>query len=81
MVGPTGFRYAFVFVSLVIAQAALPDPVRADIYHGFTLVDPATEKRIENAWMVIESGRISRVGVGNRTTCPKAVAILNQQNV
>ncbi len=64
MVRHTGFRYAFVLVNLVIAQAAIPDLACADIYHGFTLVDPATEKRIENAWIVVEGGRISRIGSG-----------------
>ena len=37
---------------------------RADLYYNFTLVDPATEKRIENAWLVIEDGRLSRIGSG-----------------
>src|SRR5687768_14425242 len=64
MVRHTGFRYTFVLVNLLIAQAAMPDVVRADIYHGFTLVDPATEKRIENAWIVVEGGRIARIGSG-----------------
>ncbi len=64
MGGHTGFRYAFALLSLGMAQAAMPDPARADVYHGFTLIDPATEKRIENAWVVVENGRISRIGSG-----------------
>jgi imidazolonepropionase-like amidohydrolase len=36
----------------------------AQVYHGFTLIDPATEKRIENAWVVVEGNRLSRVGSG-----------------
>jgi imidazolonepropionase-like amidohydrolase len=36
----------------------------ADIYYNFTLVDPATEKRVENAWVMVESGHLSRVGSG-----------------
>ncbi len=63
MVRHTGFRCALVLASLAI-QAAIPDLASADIYHGFTLVDPATEKRIENAWIVVEGGRISEIGSG-----------------
>jgi imidazolonepropionase-like amidohydrolase len=36
----------------------------ADIYYNFTLVDPATEKRVENAWVVVEAGHLSRIGSG-----------------
>ena len=36
----------------------------ADIYYNFTLVDPATEKRVENAWVVVEAGHLSRIGWG-----------------
>ena len=36
----------------------------ADVYYNFTLVDPATEKRVENAWVVIEAGHLSRIGSG-----------------
>jgi imidazolonepropionase-like amidohydrolase len=39
-------------------------PSKADVYHGFTLLDPATEKRVENAWLVVADGRIARVGSG-----------------
>jgi imidazolonepropionase-like amidohydrolase len=36
----------------------------ADVYHGFTLLDPATEKRVENAWLVVHGSRLSQVGSG-----------------
>ena len=36
----------------------------ADVYYNFTLVDPATEKRVENAWVVVEAGHLSRIGSG-----------------
>jgi len=49
---------------LAIAQFAAPQMARADVYHGFTLIDPATEKRVENSWVVIDDGRISRIGSG-----------------
>jgi cytosine/adenosine deaminase-related metal-dependent hydrolase len=52
-----------ILVQLCILLAA-PQLARADIYHGFTLIDPATETRVENAWVVIEAGRIADVGAG-----------------
>ena len=36
----------------------------SDLYHGFTLLDPATEKRVDNAWLVIDDGRLWKVGSG-----------------
>jgi predicted amidohydrolase YtcJ len=39
------------------------DP-NADVYYNFTMVDPAAEKRVENAWVVVEAGRLSRIGTG-----------------
>ena len=36
----------------------------AEVYYNFTLVDPATEKRVENAWLVVEAGHLSRIGSG-----------------
>jgi imidazolonepropionase-like amidohydrolase len=55
---------------LVAMHCALPASAAdraappADLYYNFTLVDPATEKRIEKAWVVVENGRLSRVGSG-----------------
>ena len=42
----------------------------ADVYYNFTLVDPATEKRVENAWVVIEAGHLSRIGSGRPPGTP-----------
>jgi imidazolonepropionase-like amidohydrolase len=42
----------------------------ADVYHNFTLVDPATEKRIERAWLVVEDGRLFRIGSGRPPKSP-----------
>ena len=39
-------------------------PAGSDVYYGFTLIDPATEKRVENAWVVVEDGRLSKIGSG-----------------
>ena len=54
----------------LIVLFALPGDARerqapeAEVYHGFTLLDPATEKRVTNAWLVVEHGRLARVGRG-----------------
>lgn len=44
--------------------ASLRAPAGADVYHGFTLIDPATRTRVENAWVVVEGRRLSKVGSG-----------------
>jgi len=36
----------------------------ADVYYGFTLLDPAKERRVENAWLVVDGGRLARIGSG-----------------
>jgi imidazolonepropionase-like amidohydrolase len=64
MVRETSFRYAFLVLHLAIFHFVASPIARADVYHGFTLIDPATEKRVENSWIVIEDGRISRIGSG-----------------
>jgi imidazolonepropionase-like amidohydrolase len=62
----TSFRYAILlaFIALVLPHFAAAQLARADVYHGFTLIDPATEKRVENSWVVIDDGHIERVGSG-----------------
>ena len=46
------------------ACATAPAPPNADLYTGFTLLDPATETRIESAYMLIADGRIVATGRG-----------------
>ena len=41
-------------------------PEDADVYYGFTLIDPATQTRVENAWIVVEGNRLLKVGSGQR---------------
>lgn len=45
------------------ATAAAPPP-DAELYYGFTLLDPATQTRRENAYMVVADGRIAAIGTG-----------------
>ena len=47
------------------ACATAPSPPSAELYTGFTLIDPATETRIENAYLVVADGRIIATGRGN----------------
>jgi imidazolonepropionase-like amidohydrolase len=51
-------------VALSVGCVSPRAPAGADVYHGFTLIDPATERRVENAWIVVEKGRLSRTGAG-----------------
>lgn len=41
-------------------------PADADVYHGFTLIDPATQAKVENAWVVVERNRLMKIGSGQR---------------
>lgn len=55
---------------LVLASctaAIAPDATpTADLYHGFTLLDPETRRVVRDAYVVIEGGRIKEVGAGTR---------------
>ncbi len=55
-----GFAAASSLVGCTSPRLA-PD---AHVYHDFTLIDPASEKRIKDAWLVVEDGRLSRIGSG-----------------
>ncbi len=46
--------------------SSTPVPANANVYYGFTLIDPATERRVEGAWIVVEGGRLLKVGSGQR---------------
>ena len=39
-------------------------PADGQCYTGFTAIDPATERRIGNSWMVVSGGRIAALGNG-----------------
>lgn len=49
---------------LLAACQTAPLPAGATLYHGFTLIDPATETVTPDAWIVVASGRIAQVGAG-----------------
>jgi imidazolonepropionase-like amidohydrolase len=49
-------------LSLLLAANAYGQ--QATVYHGFTLLDPATATTTENAYVVVEGDRIARVGSG-----------------
>lgn len=34
------------------------------LYHGFTMIDPATKKRVNDAWIVVKGDRIAAIGAG-----------------
>jgi len=60
---------ACALVATLSACATAPAP-NADLYTGFTLLDPATERRTENAWLLVADGRIVDVGSGQAPTVP-----------
>lgn len=47
------------------ACATTPAAPDAQLYTGFTLLDPATETRIDNAYMLVSNGRIIATGRGD----------------
>src|SRR5690606_6409860 len=47
------------------ACATTPLPADAQLYTNFTLLDPATETRIDDAYMVVARGRILATGRGD----------------
>jgi imidazolonepropionase-like amidohydrolase len=57
-------------VLVAAACGARPDYSTASLYAGFTLVDPATETVLHDAWLVIRGGRIAEVGEGAPPTGP-----------
>lgn len=50
------------------ACATTPPPADAQLYTNFTLLDPATETRIEDAYMLVANGRIIATGRGDGPT-------------
>ena len=61
---PSSFM-PLVMVPFLFACTHVRMPADAACYSGFTSIDPATEQRVENAWMVVVDGRIW--GLGNGT--------------
>jgi imidazolonepropionase-like amidohydrolase len=64
-------RLAFARTPLAIGCLALfggctppPDYRDAALYSGFTLIDPETRTRTENAWLVVRDGVIASTGAG-----------------
>ncbi|MEZ5960781.1 MAG: amidohydrolase family protein [Hyphomonadaceae bacterium] len=47
------------------ACATAPAPADAQLYTNFTLLDPATETRVEDAFMLVSNGRILTTGRGD----------------
>jgi len=48
-------------VSCVIAGCQSPDAI---LYHGFSHIDPDSERIVKNAWIVVRGSRIEKVGAG-----------------
>ena len=63
------------FVASLAGCATSRAAADADVYYGFTLLDPAKETRIENAWIVVEHGRLERIGRGRPPRSPDPVRV------
>jgi len=48
----------------LLAGCTMPPPSEADLYYGFTLVNPDTRTETLASWLVVRDGRIARVGSG-----------------
>ena len=55
---------AWAFAAVLCACATTPAPTDADLYTNFTLLDPADERRTDDAWMLVSGGRILGTGHG-----------------
>jgi len=62
--GPAPFRALAASALLLLNACATMSAPDAELYYNFTLLDPATQARTENAYMLVADGRIVRVGRG-----------------
>jgi imidazolonepropionase-like amidohydrolase len=64
----------WLLVVSVPACAASRSYATPELYSGFTLVDPQTQTETPNAWLVVDDGRIAKVGKGGAPQGPFAAA-------
>ena len=50
--------------AVMLAGCAIPPAGESDLYYGFTLVDPETRTQTPASWLVVQGGKIARVGNG-----------------
>lgn len=65
------FKFAQMLTAVAVVPmftgcAALPKPASGDFYYGFTLIDPATKRRTENAYVEVKNGVIAQIGSSHR---------------
>jgi hypothetical protein len=66
--GRGGRTAAGLALAIGLAVAITPyaaDAQEARLYHGAILLDPVEERVVENAWVLVENGRIARFGAGD----------------
>lgn len=61
----TRLLYPAAALLVLAACQSAPLPAGAALYHGFTLIDPATETITPDAWIVVANGHIAQVGSGS----------------
>jgi hypothetical protein len=54
----------YVLTAAVCSCAPPLDYSQADLYYGFTLIDPAKEMVVDNAYLVVADGRFKEIGSG-----------------
>jgi imidazolonepropionase-like amidohydrolase len=59
------FRALAACALLFLSSCATAPPLDADLYYNFTLLDPATARHTDNAYLLVAEGRIVRVGAGD----------------
>ena len=63
-------KHLLPLISAVLLSACANGPASAQrrtatqIFHGFTLIDPATRRKIPNAFILVRDGKIARIGRG-----------------
>lgn len=62
--------FAACALTTLSACATYTPPQDARLYTGFTLLDPATQRRTENAWVLVSHGRIVDTGAGRAPNVP-----------
>jgi imidazolonepropionase-like amidohydrolase len=57
-------KLALLCGALLLAGCAAQPHSEADLYYGFTRIDPDTRSHVPAAWLVVQDGKIARVGTG-----------------
>jgi imidazolonepropionase-like amidohydrolase len=54
----------YIWTAAISSCAPPPDYSQSDLYYGFTLIDPAKETVLDNAYLIVTDGRFREIGSG-----------------